>query len=92
MSRAKLLRCAACARRIKSHHPHIGVIELETGAEISYHARCQQSAAEEFAAMVERGKVFVLRHYHSSACPDERPGFGCAGGCFDTPSFATVAN
>ena len=83
----RILRCAACARRIKSHHPHIGVIDLEAGREISYHAKrsCQEHAAAETVARIECGKVYVLRHYHSSACPDEAPGFGCAGGCFDTP-------
>lgn len=89
MSRSAL-RCAACTRRIKPHHPHIGLIDVETRAEISYHARCQQRAAEDFAAMAERGKVYVLRYYHSAACPNERPNFGCAGGCFDTPM--AVAN
>ncbi len=84
MSRSRVIRCAACTKRIKSHHPHLGVIDLETGREIPYHARCQEHAARDFAAMAERGKVYVMRHYHSSACPDERPGFGCSGGCFDT--------
>ena len=26
----RILRCAACARRIKPHHPHIGVEDLGT--------------------------------------------------------------
>jgi hypothetical protein len=82
---SRILRCAACARRIKSHHPHIGLIDLETAAELSYHARCQERAASDIAAMAERGKVYILRHYHSSSCPDGDPGFGCRGGCFDTP-------
>jgi hypothetical protein len=30
----------------------------------------------------------MLHHYHSSACPDKVPGFGCAGGCFDIPLAA----
>ncbi len=87
----RILRCAACHRRIKSHHPHLGVIDLETGAEIPYHARCQERAAAEIVAGIERGRATLLRHYHSSACPDEHPGFGRSGGCFDTP-LAEVAN
>ena len=89
MTRA--LRCAACTRRIRGSHPHVGLIDLETGGEISYHARCQERAAADFAAMAERGKAYILRHYHAAHCPDERPGWGCVGGCFDA-SFATVAN
>ncbi len=85
---SSVIRCAACAKRIKSHHPHIGVIDLETGAETSYHARCQEHPVAETATRIERGKVYILRHYHSSACPDERPGFGCAGGCFNTVAVA----
>ncbi len=89
-SMTRILRCVACARRIKPHHPHVGLIDLETGSEIPYHARCREHAAWDFAAMMERGKAYVMRHYHGSACPDEAPGFGCAGGCFDTP--VVVAN
>ena len=81
----KQLRCSACTRRIKGHHPHVGLIDLETGAEIPYHARCQQRAAVDFAAMIERGKAYIMRHYHGAACPDEALGFGCSGGCFDAP-------
>ena len=96
MSQAKLLRCAACTRRIRAHHPHIGVIDLASGTEISYHAKrsCQEDAAAETIARIERGKVYVLRHYHGSACPDEAAslGFGCRGGCFDTPLGTLVAN
>ncbi len=76
MSSGRTLRCGACTRRIRDHHPHIGLLDVATGTEIaSYHARggCQ---------------AYVLRHYHSSACPDERPGFGCSGGCFDTVAVA----
>jgi hypothetical protein len=88
----RILRCSGCTRRIRGHHPHIGVEDLGTGREFSYHAHpsCQERCAEETAARIERGKVYVLRHYHSSACPDAAPGFGCAGGCFDTP--LAVAN
>ncbi len=86
----RVLRCASCARRIRDHHPHIGLIDMEEKTEIPYHARCQEHAARDFAAMAERGKAYVMRHYHSSACLDAAPGFGCAGGCFDT--VAAVAN
>jgi hypothetical protein len=88
---SRILRGASCARRIKLHHPHVGLIDYATGEEVSYHARCQGRAAQDTAARLERGKVYILRHYHSAACPDERPGFGCAGGCFDTSPTA-VAN
>jgi hypothetical protein len=95
MSRRRSLRCGACARRIKPHHPHVGLIDYESGREISYHARpnCQKRGAEEMASLLagSAGRVYILRHYHSAACPDERPGFGCAGGCFDTSPTA-VAN
>jgi hypothetical protein len=87
---SRVLRCAACTKRIKPHHPHIGVEDLQTGREFSYHARagCQERAAQETAARLERGRVYILHHYHSSTCPDERPGWGCRGGCFDTPMAA----
>lgn len=57
----RVLRCADCAKRIKPHHPHIGLIDYATGAEVSYHARCQERAAAESAAHLERGKFYVLR-------------------------------
>ena len=44
----------------------------------------------EMASLLERGRVYILRHYHSSKCPDETPGWGCADGCFDTPSFSAA--
>ena len=89
---SRILRCAACTKRIKPHHPHIGVEDLETGQEFSYHARedCQERAALETAARLERGKVYAMHHYHSSRCPDKVPGWGCTGGCFDEPM--AVAN
>ncbi len=92
MSRQKVIRCAACAGRIRPQHPHIGVEDLETGVEFSYHARfeCQKRCAEETVKRLEAGKVFAAHHYHSSTCRDEAPGFGCSGGCFDTPM--AVAN
>jgi hypothetical protein len=89
---SRVLRCAACTKRIKSHQPHIGLIDLETGWEIPYHARqrCQERAAADFATIMERGKAYILRHHHAAHCPDEAPGFGCRGGCFDNP--VAVAN
>jgi hypothetical protein len=87
----RILRCVACARRIRPHHPHIGVEDLQTGVEFSYHARCQKRAAEETAARMKRGKVYAMHHYHSPLCPDESPGSGCAGGCFSETPMA-VAN
>jgi hypothetical protein len=92
MSRSRIIRCAACAGRIRPQHPHIGVENLETGEEFSYHARpdCQKRCAEETFTRLEAGKVYAMHHYHSSTCPDESPGFGCRGGCFDTPM--AVAN
>jgi hypothetical protein len=92
----RILRCSACHRRIKPTHPHVGLIDLAkpAGTEISYHARpdCQRRGAEEMASLLKRGRVYILRHYHSSRCPDRVPGWGCAGGCFDPPGFAAVAN
>jgi len=90
-----VLRCAACTRRIRSSHPHIGLIDVESGREICYHASsanpsCQRRGAEDMASLLERGRMYILRHYHALTCPDERPGFGCSGGCFDTP--LAVAN
>jgi hypothetical protein len=84
---SRILRCSACHRRIRGHHPHIGIEDVETGQEFSYHATpsCQRRCAEETAARLERGKVYALHHYHSSACPDAEPGWGCTGGCFDEP-------
>ena len=90
----RVIRCVACSKRIKPHHAHIGLIDHESGREISYHAHpsCQRRGAEEMASLLERGRVYVLRHYHASTCPDEAPGWGCTGGCFDTPSFAAAVN
>jgi hypothetical protein len=91
----RILRCAACTKRIKPHHPHVGLIDLgaSPGREICYHARpeCHERGAAQIAAMMERGKAYVLRHYHSSNCPDERPGWDCAAGCFSEAPEA-VAN
>jgi len=89
---SRVIRCAAGASRIRRHHPHIGVEDLQTGEEFSYHARCQIRAAEDTATRLEAGKVYAMHHYHSSTCPDEAPGFGCAGGCFDSPQLSEVAN
>ncbi len=81
---SRVLRCVACARRIRDSHPYIGVEDLTTGSEFTYHTRpeCMERAGQETAARLERGKVYVLHHYHSSACSDERPGPDCSGGCF----------
>jgi len=90
----RILRCAACTRRIKPTHAHVGLIDLKAppGREISYHARpdCQQRGGEEMASHMQRGRVYVLRHYHASTCPDRAPSWGCSGGCFDAP--LAVAN
>ncbi len=79
---SRTLRCVACARRIRPNHPHLGVVDLETGSEWTYHARpnCQLKAGQETAARLERGKVYVMRRYH--VCGDETAGFDCSGGCF----------
>ena len=76
------LRCAACSRRIRDHHPHIGIEDHASGREVAYHARpeCQERGADHMAAMIERGKVYVLHHHH--VCGDAVPGFDCSGGCF----------
>ncbi len=36
------------------------------------------------------GGAMVKTFYHGSACPDEAPGWDCAGGCFEAP--VAVAN
>ncbi len=79
---SRTLRCVACARRIRPNHPHIGVVDLETGSEWTYHARprCQLRAGQETATRIRQGKVYVMRHYH--VCGDEAPGADCSGGCF----------
>ncbi len=81
---SRTLRCAACARRIRERHPHVGILDLETGSEWTYHGRprCMERASQETAARLERGKVYAARHYHSSTCGDEAPGADCSGGCF----------
>ena len=89
----KQLRCFSCAKRIRSHHPHIGLLDLQTGEErASYHARggCKERAAREPATRIQRGKAYILRHYHSAACPDQVPGWDCRGGSFSAP--VAVAN
>ncbi len=79
---SRTLRCVACARRIRPNHPHLGVVDLTTGSEWTYHARpkCQLRAGQEPAARIRQGKVYVMRHYH--VCGDEAPGADCSGGCF----------
>jgi hypothetical protein len=79
---SRVLRCLACARRIRERHPHLGVVDLETGSEWTYHARarCMEVASRETVARLERGRLYILRHYHT--CSDERAGFECRGGCF----------
>ena len=79
---SRTLRCVACARRIRPNHPHLGVVDLTTGSEWTYHTRpkCQLRAGQETAARIQRGKVYVMRHYH--VCGDEAPGADCSGGCF----------
>jgi hypothetical protein len=79
---SRTLRCVACARRIRENHPHVGVVDLETGSEWAYHARpkCQLRAGRETATRIRQGKVYVMRHYH--VCGDEAPGAHCSGGCF----------
>jgi len=76
------LRCAACSRRIRANHPHIGIEDYESGSEVCYHARseCQERAAEDMHAMMERGKVYFINHYH--VCEDADSGWNCSGGCF----------
>jgi hypothetical protein len=60
----RILRCAACTKRIKPHHPHVGLIDLgaSPGREICYHARpeCHERGAAQIAAMMERGKALPL--------------------------------
>jgi hypothetical protein len=89
----RILRCPACTRKIRGSHAHVGLIDYESGREISYHAHpnCQRRGVQEMASLLKRGRGYVLRHYHSSNCPDEKPGFGCAGGCFSSTPLA-VAN
>ncbi len=78
----KPLRCAACARRIRPHHPRIGVEDYDTGVEFSYHARpeCSKRAAEDMHVMMKGGGLYLLHHYH--VCDDAEPDFDCSGGCF----------
>lgn len=88
----RILRCAACTRRIRPTHPHVGLIDHESGNKITYHAHpdCQRRGVQEMVSLLKRGRRYILRYYHSSTCPDKAPGFGCAGGCFDEP--VAVAN
>jgi hypothetical protein len=84
---SRIIRCVACARRIRTHHPHYGVEDLESGVEFIYHARprCQKRMLSETAARLEAARVYVMRHYHvcgDEVCGDEASGFGCRGGCF----------
>ncbi len=79
---SRILRCLVCARRIRENPPHVGVVDLETGSEWTYHALpyCMERASQETAARLERGKLYVMHHYHT--CGDETAGFDCSGGCF----------
>jgi hypothetical protein len=77
---ARTIRCVACGGRIRGRQPYIGVEDLETGAEFTYHARCQERAAEETVRRMAGGTVLIIHHYH--VCGDEAPGADCSGGCF----------
>ena len=82
MSKKRVIRCAACTRRIRDHHPYIGLERYDTGREVAYHARdaCQEAGAEQLAQMMKVGRIYVIHHYH--VCGDEAGGFDCSGGCF----------
>jgi len=53
MTRA--LRCAACTRRIRGSHARVGLIDYESGKEITYHAHpnCQKRGVQDMAALLE---------------------------------------
>jgi hypothetical protein len=74
--------CLACAKRIRREHPYVGIKDLENKRELRYHAssECQLACAEQLEAIMERGAVYVIHHYHT--CGYEEAGFDCSGGCF----------
>ena len=51
----RVLRCAACARRIRGAQAHVDLIDVDSGREISYHAHpsCQRRGAEEMASLLD---------------------------------------
>jgi hypothetical protein len=86
------IRCAACKKRIRPKHPHIGMRKVDDIGEfvkdrskipeVSYHSReeCMKTAAETFARLMKRGALYWTTLYH--VCGDEQSGYFCRGGCF----------
>jgi len=64
---SKTLRCVACRRRIRPHHPYYGVEVLKTSREYRYHAHgaCEAAAVGKAAHLMERGGMHIFHHYHS---------------------------
>ncbi len=50
----KAIRCAACTKRIRPHHPYIGVEELGTGRDLSREIAHGESVERELDAFIER--------------------------------------
>ncbi len=58
---AKAVRCAGCERRIRPHHPDVGVLEVSTGRTRLYHQECGPGA---FLAAQEKGGAYLATYRH----------------------------
>ncbi len=59
MKTKKVLRCAACSKRIREHQPDLEVLETSTERVRHYHERCGGAA---YAAAKQRGGIWLATH------------------------------
>ena len=63
----KVLRCPACGKRIRDHHPDVEVREAATGRVRYFHQWCSAAA---YAAARERGGVWLATYRHVEPHPN----------------------
>lgn len=64
MRTAKRIKCAACEKRIREHHPDVEVLEISTGRVSRYHAWCGGEAYERARGI---GGAWIATHRHVEA-------------------------
>lgn len=63
-TRARTLRCSACGKRIRDHHPDLEVLEASTGKVLYYHAWCGGEAYDRARGI---GGAWLATHRHVEA-------------------------
>jgi hypothetical protein len=65
-SRPKVIRCAACEKRIPDHEPDLVLQDLDGGLPRFFHTRCGGAA---YAAAAEKpgGHLLTVRHVEEMA-------------------------